>query len=129
MLLGDAAFCAATFGGSGTSLALIGAYVLAGELAGTEDQLAALAGYERFMRPLVDAMPPVRMSMLRRANPRTHAGIRALHSGARLVASPAGRAVTSLLGRRFVDVGLDGLRLPDYPPVGIPSRPGRLTGE
>jgi deazaflavin-dependent oxidoreductase (nitroreductase family) len=118
VLLGDAAFCAATFGGSGTSLALIGAYVLAGELARTDDQRAALAGFERFMRPLVEAMPPVRMSVLRRANPRTRAGIRVLHSGARLMASPAGRAVTTTFGRRLVDVGLDGLRLPDYPAGG-----------
>ena len=49
-LLGDAAFCNATFGGVGTSLALIGAYVLAGELSRTDDTRAALMRYERFMR-------------------------------------------------------------------------------
>lgn len=66
------------------------------------------------MRPHVDATPPVRMSVLRRANPRTHAGIRALHAGARIVASPAGRTVMNLLGKRLVNVAADDLDLPDY---------------
>ena len=116
-LLGDAAFCAATFGGGGTSLGLIGAYVLAGEMSRTDDHRAALSRYEQFMRPLVEATPPVRMSVLRRANPRTRAGIRTLHTGARLVASPAGRAAMRLAGKRVVNIAAEGLELPDYPLV------------
>jgi 2-polyprenyl-6-methoxyphenol hydroxylase-like FAD-dependent oxidoreductase len=117
-LLGDAAFCNATFGGVGTSLALIGAYVLAGELSRTDDHRAALTRYEQFMRSqLVDATPPVRMSVLRRANPRTRAGIRALHTGARIVASPAGQAAMNVLGKRLVHVAADDLHLPDYSPA------------
>lgn len=114
-LLGDTAFCNATFGGGGTSLALIGAYVLAGELSSTDDQRAAVDRYERFMRTCVDATPPVRKSVLRRANPRTRAGIRALHAGARIVGSPVGRATMNLLGKTLVHVAADDLRLPDYP--------------
>jgi 2-polyprenyl-6-methoxyphenol hydroxylase-like FAD-dependent oxidoreductase len=113
-LLGDAAFCPATFGGGGTSLALIGAYVLAGELSRTEDQRTALSRYERVMQGYVDSSPTVHMGVLRRANPRTGGGIRALHTGARLIASPPGRAVTALLGGRFADVAVDRLALPDY---------------
>ncbi|MET0898231.1 MAG: FAD-dependent monooxygenase [Mycobacterium sp.] len=117
-LLGDAAFCNATFGGVGTSLALIGAYVMAGELSRTDDQPTALANYEQFMRTnLIDATPPVRMSVLRRANPRTRSGIRALHAGARVVASPAAQVAMKLVGKRFVTVAADGLRLPDYSPA------------
>lgn len=114
-LLGDAAFCNGTFGGAGTSLALIGAYVLAGELACADDHRAALNRYEQVMRRLVDATPPVRMSVLRRANPRTRAGIRALHLGARTATSPAGKAVMNLLGKRLVNVAADSFELPDYP--------------
>ncbi|NVN51734.1 FAD-dependent monooxygenase [Mycolicibacterium hippocampi] len=116
-LLGDAAFCNATFGGGGTSLALIGAYVLAGELARTDDLRVGLDRYEAFMRRQADATPPVRMSVLRRANPQSRRGIGALHAGARIVASPAGRAVMNLLGKRLVHVAADGTRLPDYPPA------------
>lgn len=112
-LLGDAAFCNATFGGGGTSLALIGAYILAGELAGTDDHHEALANYEKRMRPHVDATPRIGASTLRRANPRTRGGIRALHAIARLAASPAGKTAMDLIGRRIGNVAPEELRLPD----------------
>ncbi len=100
-LLGDAASCNATFGGAGTSLALVGAYLLAGELARATDTRAALASYKLLMRPFVDAAPYVRPAMLRMANPRTRTGIRALHAGARLVSSPVGKAVSAVTGNRM----------------------------
>jgi 2-polyprenyl-6-methoxyphenol hydroxylase-like FAD-dependent oxidoreductase len=116
-LLGDAAYCPATFGGGGTSLALIGAYVLAGELSQTDDHRAALTRYERIMRPVAEATPPARMSVLRRANPRTRPGIRALQSTARLIASPAGQGAMKFLGKRLGNNALDRLQLPNYQPV------------
>jgi len=114
VLLGDAAHCNATFGGTGTSLALIGAHVLAGELSRDDDHLAAVARYERYMRPLADKAGQVSIDVLRRANPRTQRGIDLLHAGARLTASPLGRTATRLLGRRMTTAA-DGVRLPDYP--------------
>jgi 2-polyprenyl-6-methoxyphenol hydroxylase-like FAD-dependent oxidoreductase len=53
-LLGDAAFCASLLAGEGSALAIIAAYVLAGELdrAGG-DHVAAFAAYERLMRPFI----------------------------------------------------------------------------
>lgn len=115
VLLGDAAQCVSPVGGRGTSLALIGAYVLGGELSRTEDHRTALARYERFMRPHVESVQHVRPAVLRAANPRSRAGIRALHAGARLVASPAGRAVTGVIGKRLGGTAADDLRLPHYP--------------
>jgi 2-polyprenyl-6-methoxyphenol hydroxylase-like FAD-dependent oxidoreductase len=53
----DAAFCNATFGGAGTSLVLIGAYVLAGELATTNDVHSALSRYQHVMQPFAGAAP------------------------------------------------------------------------
>ncbi|MBS2532438.1 FAD-dependent monooxygenase [Catenulispora sp. NF23] len=51
VLLGDAAWCAGP-GGSGTGMAMMGANVLAGELAGSGgDFAAAFAAYERILRP------------------------------------------------------------------------------
>ena len=58
-LVGDAGYCASPLSGMGTSLALVGAYVLAGEL-GPADSLdakrtrAALRRYEAVMRPYID---------------------------------------------------------------------------
>ena len=53
-LLGDAAHCASPLSGQGTSLALVGAYVMAGELARSrDDHRAAFDRYEERMRPFV----------------------------------------------------------------------------
>ncbi len=55
VLLGDAAYCGSPMSGSGTSMALVGAYVLAGELAAhPADHQAAFAAYEQQMREYVD---------------------------------------------------------------------------
>ncbi|GAA3793308.1 FAD-dependent monooxygenase [Sphaerisporangium flaviroseum] len=51
VLLGDAGYCASPASGQGTSLALVGAYVLAGELAAAGgDHEAGFDGYERELR-------------------------------------------------------------------------------
>lgn len=55
-LAGDAAYCASPMSGQGSSLALLGAHVLAGELGAAPDDLdAAFGEYHRVMRPFVDA--------------------------------------------------------------------------
>ena len=50
VLLGDAAW-GGTLGGQGTSLAIVGAYVLAGEIGRRGPTADALAAYERILRP------------------------------------------------------------------------------
>lgn len=55
-LVGDAAYCPSPASGQGTSLALVGAFVLGQELARSpDDASAALAAYEARMRPFVEA--------------------------------------------------------------------------
>ncbi|TCO65095.1 FAD-dependent monooxygenase [Actinocrispum wychmicini] len=54
-LLGDAGYCASPLSGMGTSLALVGAYVLAGELASAVDHQTAFARYEDEMRGYIKA--------------------------------------------------------------------------
>jgi 2-polyprenyl-6-methoxyphenol hydroxylase-like FAD-dependent oxidoreductase len=54
VLLGDAGYCGSPMAGNGTSMALVGAYVLAGELSVAEDHVAAFANYEEQMRRYVD---------------------------------------------------------------------------
>jgi 2-polyprenyl-6-methoxyphenol hydroxylase-like FAD-dependent oxidoreductase len=59
-LVGDAGYCASPLSGMGTSLALVGAYILAGELGPAGDGLSssrlqsALTRYGAVMRPYVD---------------------------------------------------------------------------
>jgi 2-polyprenyl-6-methoxyphenol hydroxylase-like FAD-dependent oxidoreductase len=112
-LIGDAAFCNATFGGAGTSLALIGAYILAGELATVGDTTAALRRYEQKMKPYIEAAPRIREPMLRLANPKTRAGIGLLHTVLRVAAGPVGKTALRIANRGIVEVE-DG-RLPTYP--------------
>ncbi len=50
-LIGDAAACPSPLSGLGTSVALVSAYVLAGELASSADHAAAFAAYDRIVRP------------------------------------------------------------------------------
>jgi 2-polyprenyl-6-methoxyphenol hydroxylase-like FAD-dependent oxidoreductase len=53
-LLGDAAYCASPLSGMGTGMAVVGAYILAGELAEAEgDYATAFARYESLMRDFV----------------------------------------------------------------------------
>lgn len=55
-LLGDAAYCASPFSGQGINLAIVGAYVLAGELKSAEgDYPVAFKRYNELMRPFADA--------------------------------------------------------------------------
>lgn len=61
-LLGDAGYCPTPLTGLGTSLALVGAYVLAGDLAAADgDHLVAFPHYEHLLRPYVaqgQQLPP-----------------------------------------------------------------------
>jgi 2-polyprenyl-6-methoxyphenol hydroxylase-like FAD-dependent oxidoreductase len=55
VLLGDAAYCASPLSGMGTGMAVVGAYVLAGELAESDgDYASAFASYESLMRGFVN---------------------------------------------------------------------------
>ena len=121
-LLGDAAFCASPVGGGSASLALIGAYVLAGELSRTDDHRSALARYEEFMRPHVDSAQDVSPRVLRGANPRTASGIRTLHATARLDRKPR-RSGGNRFGRQTSgDPGGGRRHLPGYPRTPSPTQ-------
>ena len=55
-LLGDAGYCASPLSGQGTNLAIVGAYILAGELKSAEgDYSVAFKRYNELMRPFVNA--------------------------------------------------------------------------
>ncbi|MGW0854077.1 FAD-dependent oxidoreductase [Streptomyces sp. NPDC002690] len=70
-LVGDAAYAPSFFSGQGSSIALIGAYVLAGELATHPDHTAAFAAYESALREFVEANQALAHSGLAVLAPRT----------------------------------------------------------
>lgn len=74
--IGDAAYCPSPISGVGTSLAIVGAYVLAGEIAKHGNDLPkAFAGYEHEMRPRVDKAQNLPPGTPKLANPETSWGI------------------------------------------------------
>ena len=111
-LLGDAAWCAGPISGMGTSLALVGAYVLAGELSRHAEHTAAFAAYERVMRPYVDQAQDVSTLGPRFAQPMTRTGIALQHVALRLAAHPRAR---QLSGKLFQPPA-ERINLPDYGP-------------
>jgi 2-polyprenyl-6-methoxyphenol hydroxylase-like FAD-dependent oxidoreductase len=80
-LVGDAGYCPSPLTGMGTSLALYGAYVLAGELGhalrdgGDGDVPGALARHERVLRPYVEEVQKLVPGTPWIAHPRTSLGI------------------------------------------------------
>lgn len=107
-LTGDAAWAVM---GRGTTMALIGPYVLAGELARADDTAAALEGYEKVMRPIVQTAQDVPSWGPKALQPQTRFGIGVQHAVLKLIAAPGVRVVTS----RFAPTGDDLPTLPDYP--------------
>ena len=111
-LVGDAGYCPSPISGMGTSLALVGAYVLAGELARHADHRDAFAAYESVLRPYVDSAQKLPPGSPRLASPRSALGIRALNTALRVVSSPQAAAVGRWLPSRAEEFAL-----PTYPAV------------
>lgn len=122
-LLGDAAFSSSPMSGGGTGLAMVGAYLLAGELAaaGWEPE-PAFAAYEERMRPFVEANQEIgRMHVASLETPAPDA-----EPGP----EPDMEALMALVGR-----AINGVELPGYDGVpdsgsgagrlGCRDRPGR----
>ncbi len=75
-LVGDAAYCPSLLAGEGSALAMIGAYVLAGELARARgDWAVAFARYEERLRPFLVAKQRAAVRFAPSFAPRTALGI------------------------------------------------------
>lgn len=110
VLTGDAAWCASPISGMGTSLALVGAYVLAGELWRNKEHEAAFASYERIMRPYVDQAQDVPKLGPRIAQPQTRFGIALQQTLLNLATKPG---IKQLAGK-LLEPPADKIDLPDY---------------
>ncbi|PRY41253.1 2-polyprenyl-6-methoxyphenol hydroxylase-like FAD-dependent oxidoreductase [Umezawaea tangerina] len=106
-LLGDAAFSSSPMSGQGTGLALVGAYLLAGELAAAGwDPEVGFARYEERMRSYVEANQEIG-----RLNART-----------RDLPAPDAEPLPDFSGEWFVELvgrAINGVELPDY--AGVPD--------
>lgn len=117
-LVGDAAYAPSFLSGQGTSLALTGAYVLAGELAAAGgDQRVALPAYERRLRGYVETNQKLALHGAGQLVPATRSGIRVRNLALRVMPL---LARTNLVGGdiRRAATAID---LPDYAPL-VPAR-------
>ncbi|KAK4549747.1 hypothetical protein LTR36_005048 [Oleoguttula mirabilis] len=79
-LLGDAGYCPSPVSGQGTTLAFIGAYILAGCISTHDDYEEALRQYEEQMRPFVEQGQKLLPGVPGIANPQTEWGRWALYT-------------------------------------------------
>lgn len=114
-LLGDAAYCASPFSGMGTTGALVGAYVLAGEInRNPQNPTVAFANYEAILRPFIDEIQKVSPLLLRLGIPETQWGAHVLRSIAGVLCALRIPDLIAKLASR--DKG--GWKLPDYQELG-----------
>jgi len=108
-LVGDAGHSPGAAVGGGTSMAVLGAYVLAGELAAAGgDHERAFAAYEREMGELVRQSRKLAQSAAKALVPNSRLGVRALVAGGRLLS-----ALPAPVGRAFIRLNAKGVRLHD----------------
>jgi len=112
-LVGDAGYCPGPAVGGSTSLAVLGAYVLAGELAAAGgDHERAFAAYEREMADIVRQSRAFAMAAAKSLIPSSRLGVWALTQGGRLVSAlPAG------FSRALAKLNSKGVRMHDSMPV------------
>lgn len=117
-LVGDAGYCPGPAVGGSTTLAVVGAYVLAGELARADgDHRRAFPAYERAMAQHVRDSRAVALSAARTLVPTSRLGVWGLAQGVRLVSAlPAGPSrllvrLTTKSARLY-----NSMAVADYPP-------------
>jgi 2-polyprenyl-6-methoxyphenol hydroxylase-like FAD-dependent oxidoreductase len=110
-LLGDAAFCASPISGQGTSLAVVGAYILAGELAASAgDHTVAFTRYEQQLRGWVEATQKMGRDNAKRFTAGNRIELFLKNQLIRIMPYLPGKA---LIMRHMLEV-VNGIDLPDY---------------
>ncbi len=110
-LLGDAAWCASPRSGMGTSLAVVGAYVLAHELrAAHGDHEAAYLRYQQVLAPYVDRCQQLAVDNLKLDDPSSVWMRRLANAGIKLLRIPM---VSKFVARQSLAVGRS-FTLPSY---------------
>ncbi|MGK5553370.1 FAD-dependent monooxygenase [Actinomadura kijaniata] len=117
-LVGDAGYCPGPAVGGSTSLAVVGAYVLAGELARAGgDHERAFPAYERAMAEHVRGSRAVALSAAATLIPTSRLGVRALAGGTRLISALPARPSRALMRLTTKSARYhNSMNVDDYPP-------------
>ncbi|MGB7099551.1 MAG: FAD-binding domain [Xanthobacteraceae bacterium] len=108
-LVGDAAFCPSLLAGQGSALAIIAAYVLAGELGAADRVQTAFLRYEQLLQPFMIRKQKAAERFARSFAPKTQFGLFVRNQITKAFAVPL---VASLTLGRLVRDAID---LPSYP--------------
>jgi 2-polyprenyl-6-methoxyphenol hydroxylase-like FAD-dependent oxidoreductase len=116
VLVGDAAHCASPYSGMGVSGALVGAYMLAGEINQTPTDLAAaFARYDTVLRPFVNEIQAtVKPNILRLGLPESRLAINIFHT---VTALATGLRIPELISRFSREDRGGSWHLPDMSPT------------
>jgi 2-polyprenyl-6-methoxyphenol hydroxylase-like FAD-dependent oxidoreductase len=108
-LVGDAAYCVSLLAGQGSALAMVGAYVLAGELAKAQgDHASAFRNYENILRANIDGKQKGAERFATAFAPKTRWGLWFRNQVLNIAALPG--LARLMLGRDIVET----LELPEY---------------
>ncbi|WP_067820794.1 FAD-dependent monooxygenase [Nocardia inohanensis] len=94
VLLGDSGFCGSPMTGMGTAMALVGAYVLAGEIASSPaDLVAALTRYEEIVTPFLAKAKELPGGGIKMMLPNSEFGLKAAQAMGKLMTTKVMRPV------------------------------------
>lgn len=113
-MIGDAAYCPTPLTGMGTTLAMVGAYLLAGELYRHDKHEDAFAAYEKRMRPFVEKVQKLPPGVPWLAHPKSKLGVTVVNKAAALLASRPVKMIGKLLSSKEKDVTKDDIELPVF---------------
>ncbi|WP_316753072.1 FAD-dependent monooxygenase [Pedobacter gandavensis] len=120
-MIGDAAYCPTPVTGMGTTLAMVGAYLLAGELAQQDNHQDAFMAYEKRMRPFVEEVQQLPPGVPWLAHPKSKFGVALLNTVASILASGFVKKISKLFGSKEKDPTKDKIELPDFKPRKLPA--------
>lgn len=121
VLTGDAAWCATPISGVGTTLAIVGSYVLAGEIATNANLEEALDRYDEIMRPFADKGQDVPKSAPKFLQPQTRFGVALQHVVLRIAGTgPVKAALAKIMASKA-----ETFELPEYDDIAT----GGLLGQ
>lgn len=113
-MTGDAAFCPSPLTGMGVSLAVLGAYILAGALSRHSDHQQAFAEYEKRFRPYVTKIQKLPPGVPKLAHPKSKIGIVLLNTIINIISSKAIRKVGALFTKKDKSSTDDTIDFPEY---------------
>lgn len=114
-LVGDAGYCPGPAVGGGTSLAVVAAYVLAGELAAARSDLpSGLRNYERIIRPVVELSRRFAPKVMRTIIPASPLALRLIPGAAAALPKLPTAVQRFIWSQNAVGKALSSVPLPDY---------------